>query len=97
MNSLISADGPTAGVRQRIKQFFGAEKRTSFDLKGEIKSLMFHPSTGEPLVVCDDPGKFTIVMSTFQNYERNVSCGGRGWGVTLLGLCAYLSSLAGQE
>lgn len=64
----------TVGVGARLKQFFGTDKRGSFDLKGEIRTLMFG-SSGEAIPVCNDPGKFTIVMSTFQHYERSVSCG----------------------
>ena len=59
-----------SGVGQRLKQFFGGEKpRSSLDLKAEIKKLMF---SGDACVVSEDVGTFTMIMATFQLYEKYV-------------------------
>ena len=41
------------------------------NLNAEIKQLMFSNDT--PVIVSEDIGTFTMVMSTFQQYEKTVS------------------------
>ena len=48
------------------------DKRPSFDLKGELKKLIF-PASREHVVVSEDAGTFTMVISTFTQYEKYVS------------------------
>ena len=60
------------GVGQRIKQLFTSDKRPSVDLKGEIKKLVF-PTGGDPVIVSESAGTFTMVMATFHQYEKQVS------------------------
>ena len=55
-----------------MKQFFTGDKRPSVDLKGELKKLIFTTS-GDPLIACENAGTFTMVMSTFAQYEKHVS------------------------
>ena len=53
-----------------LSKLFGGSK-TSFDLKGEIKKLML---VGEAMKrVTNKAGTFTLVMSSFSQYERLVS------------------------
>jgi hypothetical protein len=43
------------------------------DLKAEVKRLMFSTDKErEPILVTSDPGKFTMVMSAFTTYEKQV-------------------------
>ena len=43
------------------------------DLKAEVKRLMFSADKErEPVVVTTDSGKFTMVMSAFTTYEKQV-------------------------
>ena len=52
-----------------LSKLFGGSK-TSFDLKGEIKKLMLE---GEAMKrVTSEAGTFTLVMSSFSQYERLV-------------------------
>ena len=44
---------------------------STYDLKGEVKKLMFDGEMMKP--VTSDAGVFTLVMSTFTQYERSVS------------------------
>ena len=69
----------STGYTQRLKQFFTGEKRPSVDLKGELKKLIFTTS-GDPLVACENAGTFTMVMSTFTQYEKHVSTASSGGG-----------------
>jgi len=46
-------------------------KEAPFNLKAELKDLMF--TAGKPLVICEDSVTFTMVMSTFKQYEKYVS------------------------
>ena len=59
---------------QRTKNLFGlGGKSSSMDLKAEVKRLMFSADKErEPVVVTTDPGKFTMVMSAFTTYEKQV-------------------------
>ena len=59
---------------QRTKVFLGlGGKSSSMDLKTEVKRLMFSADKEkEPVVVTTDPGKFTMVMSAFTTYEKQV-------------------------
>lgn len=56
-------------------------------MKTELKKLVFPNSDSEPVVVCEDPAKFSMVMSVFQNYERLV--GSQSGKVSLL--CSFHS------
>lgn len=42
------------------------------DLKNNLKECIFPGSTNYPIVVCENAGTFTRVMSVFQNYEQIV-------------------------
>ena len=53
-----------------MSKLFGSSGRT-YDLKGEVKKLMFEGEIMKP--VTSDAGVFTLVMSTFSQYERSVS------------------------
>jgi hypothetical protein len=59
---------------QRTKNLFGlGSKSSSMDLKAEVKRLMFSTDRErEPILVTSDPGKFTMVMSAFTTYEKQV-------------------------
>ena len=59
---------------QRTKNLFGlGGKSSSMDLKAEVKRLMFSADKEkEPILVTTDPGKFTMVMSAFTTYEKQV-------------------------
>lgn len=48
---------------------FTSNKSSLVNLKTELKKLIFE----EPLVICEDSAVFTMVMSTFKNYEKDVS------------------------
>ena len=58
-----------------IRKLRGSENRSSIDLKAEIKSLVFdaNTSTGDAIIVSEDPVLFAAIMSTFQYYEGYVS------------------------
>ncbi len=60
------------GKMQRLKEFFASDKGSSMDLRGELKKLMFSVDK-KPVSIANDPGKFTMVMSTLTNYEKQVS------------------------
>ena len=52
--------------------FAGAkEKKLKYDFNTDIKRLMFSNDT--PVIVSEDIGRFTMVMSHFQLYEKTVS------------------------
>ena len=59
---------------QRTKNLFGlGGKSSSMDLKAEVKRLMFSADKDkEPVLVTTDPIKFTMVMSAFTTYEKQV-------------------------
>ena len=57
------------GYTQRLFQFFTGDKCPSFNLKGELKKLIFSTSR-EHVVVSEDAGTFTMVMSTLTQYEK---------------------------
>ena len=59
---------------QRTKNLFGlGGKSSSMDLKAEVKRLMFSADKEkEPVLVTTDHGKFTMVMSAFTTYEKQV-------------------------
>ena len=60
------------GYGQRFMQLFTlSEKHPTFNLKAEIKKLIF--ISGEPLVVCENSVTFANVMSTFTQHEKSVS------------------------
>lgn len=62
----------TSGRFERFKKFVGGgEKRPSVDLK-EVKRLVF-PHAEPPVLVSEDAGLFSHIMSFFQNYEKTVS------------------------
>ena len=48
---------------------FFTKKSSLMNLKAELKKLIFE----EPLVISEDSATFTMVMSTFNNYEKYVS------------------------
>ena len=56
--------------KQHIVQHFTDEK-SPFNLKTQLKKLIF--DGGKPQVICEDPTTFTMVMSTFTQYEKYVS------------------------
>ena len=41
-------------------------------MKAELKKLVFPVSDSEPVAICEDGAKFSMAMSIFQNYERQV-------------------------
>ena len=53
-----------------MSKLFGSSGRT-YDLKGEVKKLMFEGEMMKP--VTSDAGAFTLIMSTFTQYEKSVS------------------------
>ena len=53
-----------------MSKLFGSSGHT-YDLKGEVKKLMFDGEMMKP--VTSDAGVFTLVMSAFTQYERFVS------------------------
>ena len=56
--------------KQHIVQHFTDEK-SPFSLKTQLKKLIFD---GDKLqVICEDPAAFTMVISTFTQYEKYVS------------------------
>lgn len=59
---------------QRTKAFLGLERKSSsMDLKAEVKKVMFSADKEkEPVVMSTEPGKFTMVMSAFTTYEKQV-------------------------
>ena len=60
------------GFMQRTRLYLGLDTNSpSTDLKAEVKRLMFSADK-EPLVVTTDPGKFTMIMSAFTTYEKQV-------------------------
>ena len=61
-----------SGYGQRLMQFLTRDKHPSFDLNGKLKKLTFTTS-GDPLIVCEDPGTFIMVMSTLNQFEKHVS------------------------
>ena len=56
--------------KQHIAQQF-TDKRSPFNLKTQLKKLIFEGDKQQ--VICKDPGTFTMVMSTFTQYEKYVS------------------------
>ena len=46
-------------------------QRDKHNFSVEVKQLMFSNDT--PVIVSEDIGTFTMVMSTFQQYEKTVS------------------------
>ena len=52
-------------------QFFTGKKNLPLNLKAELQKLIF--VNKEPKIVCEDQATFVMVMSTFMNYEKNVS------------------------
>ncbi len=58
-------------MKQRLKDFFVSDKGSTMDLRAELKKLLF---TGDkkPVLISNDPAKFTMVMSILTNYEKQV-------------------------
>ena len=56
--------------KQHIVQQF-TDVKSPFNLKTELKKLIFEG--GKPQVICEDPAIFTMVISTFTQYEKYVS------------------------
>ena len=58
------------GAKEKLKGWLNqiGDRR---DFKAEVKQLMF--INDNPIVVSEDIGVFTMVMSTFQQYEKTVS------------------------
>lgn len=52
-------------------QFFTGKKNPPLNLKAELHRLIF--VNKESKIVCEDQTTFMLVMSTFMNYEKNVS------------------------
>ena len=59
------------GYGQRFIQFLTGKKNPPLNLKAELQKLIF--TDDQPQVICENSGIFTMVMSTFMNYEKNVS------------------------
>ena len=55
----------------KLKTRFGVGGGDRCDFKAEVKQLMFINDT--PMVISEDSGTFSMVISTFQQYERTVS------------------------
>jgi hypothetical protein len=51
-----------------MNKLFGGSKTATFDLKGEIKKLMFEGDKMKPVTL--DAGLFTVIMSSFSQYEK---------------------------
>ena len=56
--------------KQHIVQQF-TDERSPFNLKTALKKLIFDGD--KPQVICEDPATFTMVISTFTQYEKYVS------------------------
>ena len=65
------------------KIFDQSQSKPAADLKVEVKRLMFRDERPVPVVY--DQAKFSMIMSAFHNYERQVSeqCGGAGVKVSV--------------
>ena len=49
----------------------GVQYKHAEDLKNEIQKLMFSDNT--PMVLSENQARFSMLMSSFQNYEKVVS------------------------
>ena len=58
------------GYTQRLMALF-THKSSPVNLKTGLKKLIFDGD--KPQVICEDPATFTMVMSTFTQYEKYVS------------------------
>lgn len=54
----------------KFRQLILGDKKD--DLKSNLRKYIFSGSGNDPIAVCEKAGDFTMVMSVFQNYERNV-------------------------
>ena len=52
-------------------QFFTGEEHPTFNLKAELKKLMY--TSGKPLVISEDSATFTMAMAFFYQHEKHVS------------------------
>ena len=61
-------------VLSRLRDFLPHQLRfnqtTNYDLKAEVEKILFNGDTMLP--VSSDKGRFTVVMSTFNHYEKVV-------------------------
>ena len=53
-----------------FRGFFGGSSKPVFDLRGEVKKLLFEGDLMREVTL--DAGVFTMVMSNFCQYERGV-------------------------
>ena len=53
-----------------FRGFFGGGSKSVFDLRGEVKKLLFEGDLMREVTL--DAGVFTMVMSNFSQYERGV-------------------------
>ncbi len=68
----------------RKQKFYDhSQSKPAADLKVEVKRWMFRDE--RPVQVVLDQAKFSMIMSAFHNYERQVSeqCGGAGVKVSV--------------